>query len=305
MSNIEIPELGRIINIFGDENSESFVARYDFSRANLDDEHRILAITKVASICYQSPKALGSKSLYDRLYAESHGLPSSSFEFVPILIPYHKLNSGVNRSHEQLNIFKYGEIIGNEDFLLTNYRALVYDVENFKLDESWLQFYNTEEECDIIKENFYAFLFHVDLPTRAQMVRHRINWQELSRRYVSGKRNNFNFYISKKMSKVNINREEKIWYEAGDGSEKETTGNISYDMESYIEIGLELYMKALDDGIKPEEARRIITQSMMTQIWGGFQPNQLENFLKMRDDLHAQNEIQIVARSMKKLLGVS
>lgn len=295
MSNIEIPELGRIINIFGEENSDSFVARYDFSRANLDDEHRILAITKVASICYQSPKALGSKSLYDRLYAESHGLPSSSFEFVPILIPYHKLNSGVNRSHEQLNIFKYGEIIGNEDFLLTNYRALVYDVENFKLDESWLQFYNTEEECEIIKENFYAFLFHVDLPTRAQMVRHRINWQELSRRYVSGKRNNFNFYISKKMEDV----KSSFWYPTKDGNIE-----VTVTTEDVIEITLGHYMQALDDGIKPEEARRIITQSMMTQIWGGFQPNQLANFLKMRDDLHAQNEIQIVARSMKKLLGV-
>ena len=31
------------------------------------------------------------------------------------------------------------------------------------------------------------------------MVRHRISWQELSRRYVSGKRVTFEFYVSDKL----------------------------------------------------------------------------------------------------------
>src|SRR5574344_1063464 len=70
-------------NIFGD--NIAFVEQYDFSTANLSEENRILAITQVASICYQNPKALGSESLYNRLAAESMGLPSSSFEFVPVL----------------------------------------------------------------------------------------------------------------------------------------------------------------------------------------------------------------------------
>ena len=60
-------------NIFGDD--IGFVEHYDFSRANLNEENRILAITQVASICYQNPKALGSESLYNRLLAESKGLP--------------------------------------------------------------------------------------------------------------------------------------------------------------------------------------------------------------------------------------
>ena len=71
-------------NIFGDD--IAFVEQYDFSTANLSEENRILAITQVASICYQNPKALGSESLYNRLMAESQGLPSSSFEMCPILL---------------------------------------------------------------------------------------------------------------------------------------------------------------------------------------------------------------------------
>ena len=62
------------------------VEMYDFSQANLNNENRIKAITEVASVCYQNPKALNSASLYNRLMAESIGLPSSSFEMCPILL---------------------------------------------------------------------------------------------------------------------------------------------------------------------------------------------------------------------------
>lgn len=71
-------------NIFND--NIAYVEQWDFSRANLNEENRINAITQVASICYQNPKALNSESLYNRLMAESIGLPSSSFEMCPILL---------------------------------------------------------------------------------------------------------------------------------------------------------------------------------------------------------------------------
>ena len=74
-------------NIFNDD--IAFVEQYDFSQANLSEENRLNAITTVASICYQNPKGIGSESLYNRLLAESHGLPSSSFEFVPVLLGTH------------------------------------------------------------------------------------------------------------------------------------------------------------------------------------------------------------------------
>ena len=60
-------------NIFND--NIAYVEQWDFSRANLNEENRINAITQVASICYQNPKAIGSESLYNRLLAESKGLP--------------------------------------------------------------------------------------------------------------------------------------------------------------------------------------------------------------------------------------
>ncbi|WP_419771032.1 MAG: FAD-dependent thymidylate synthase [Candidatus Marinarcus sp.] len=269
-------------NIFGDD--IAFVEQWDFSKANLNEENRILAITQVASICYQSPKALGSESLYNRLMAESMGLPSSSFEFVPVLLDPN------NEQHQEVlalpysNSKKFGELVEEGKYLLTNYRALVYDFENNPKSYSFdiRTIYNTLEECEIIKQHFKVFLYKVDFPTRSQMVRHRINWQELSRRYVSGKRVPFEFYISEKM--------------------KEVTSN-GKSTQAVIDLCVEHYYQALEDGVKPQEARRIIPQAGYSQIWGGFMPTQLENYFKLRLDAHAQWEIQKTAEAMRDLLA--
>ena len=270
----DIKKIKHIPNIFGD--SIGFVENWDFSRANLSEENRILAITKVASICYQNPKALGSESLYNRLMAESMGLPSSSFEFVPILIPIRTLQLEGETDLYSLNTIKYGEFIQIEDmkYILTNYRAIVYDVESKKLNESWLEYYNNERECEIIKEHFKVFLFKVDFPTRSQMVRHRVSWQELSRRYVSAKRVPFDFYVSEKLKE-----NEKV--------------------QELIKQSEDLYFELLENGVKPQEARRVIPQMAYTQIWGAFMPKQLDNYFKLRLDEHSQWEIRMVAEAMK------
>lgn len=262
-------------NIFGDD--IAFVENWDFSHANLNEANRILAITQVASICYQNPKALGSESLYNRLMAESMGLPSSSFEFVPVLLDYENTKHKEILSLEYSNAKKFGELLDNR-YLLTNYRALVYDFENqensFSFDIRTI--YNTVEECEIIKNNFKVFLFKIDIPTRSQMVRHRVSWQELSRRYVSGKRVPFDFYISEKLQNDKVKK--------------------------FINQSLELYFELLENGVKPQEARRVIPQAAYSQIWGAFLPKQLENYFKLRLDETAQWEIRQTALAMKALI---
>ena len=268
-------------NIFGDD--IGFVEHYDFSQANMSEENRMKAITTVASICYQNPKAIGSESLYNRLLAESKGLPSSSFEFVPVLFNYLGISEYFyDRSDLTLtesNTLKYGEILYFDDkkYLITNYRALIYDVENIGLDSDILKHFNTVEECEIIKQHFKVFLYKVDLPTRSQMVRHRISWQELSRRYVSAKRVPFEFYVSEKLKE-------------------------NQKVKDLIKQSEDLYFELLENGVKPQEARRVIPQMGYTQIWGAFMPKQLDNYFKLRLDEHAQWEIRQTAIAMQELL---
>lgn len=286
---------GAVENVFGDD--IAYVKHFDFSRANLNQENRIAAISQIASVCYQNPKALGSISLYDRLACESASLPSSSFEFVPVLFEYDFIEQFFcNCSDiwlENSNTLKYGERFEYDDvtYLLTNYRALIYDVENAGLNKSILDNFNTEEECAIIAKHFNVFQVKIDMPTFGQMVRHRVNWQVLSRRYVSGEKAPFSFYIHEKMKKV-----VSYFGYTEDGSSNELYTN------DVIDICLAHYQAARDAGIKPEVARGIIPQCAYTIAWCAFQPKQLESYFELRLEKSAQKEIQLISEAMKSLV---
>ena len=288
-----LPLLHRLAPLFS---GMGFVEHYDFALANTSYESRVQAVTKVASICYGNPKALGSINLFNRLQAEAAGLPSSSYEFIPILldmsntyVDYSTKHPCIrNVSYKLSTCIKYGEYIAGTSYLLTNLRALIADVG---VDDS-LNYLNTSpEEIQIIKDNFKVYLFNIDLATRAQMVRHRCSWQELSRRYVSGKKTPFEFYVSAKLGSITTN------YGCTE------SGTIdSFNMYDIISLCADFYDTALASGVKPEEARRILPQAMMTTIWGAFQPTQLANFFTLRLDSHAQREIRLVAEAMKEAI---
>ena len=325
-------------NIFGDNIAEASL--YNFSRGNLNDTNRILNITTVASICYQSPKAIGSESLYKRLLSESNGLPSSSFEFIPVLLTWQEVmdvcslietpiitkdNDGISISKidtQTPEIEKYGQWIEELGckYLLTNFRAITFDYEKYgDRGVDLRKRYNTEYECDIIDKYYKVFRFKVDFPTRSQMVRHRVNLQELSRRYVSGKRVEVKHYLSKKLKKVvSKYKYQEVYQEFipddnfkfGSDLIQSVPGMIVKEVEidlttqNVIDICMNHYYKALEDGVKPQEARRIIPQTGYTEFWMGFLPFQLENFFKLRDDSHAQWEVRQCAIAMKEMLNI-
>ena len=269
-------------NIFGD--NIAYLESYDFSKANMSNETRLDVITLVASICYQSPKAHGSESLYNRLMAESGGLPSSSFEMVPMLFNYNDVKKIYGVDFETSNVLKYGEKIDN--YLLTNFRAVVYDFENLAIDLR--DHFNTEAECAIIAKHFKVFKMKVDMPTFGQAVRHRVNWQVLSRRYVSGKRVPFDFYISEKMKGITSVNDIV-------GSDEE------FNTQKVIDICLTHYYAALEQGTKPQVARGIIPQCAYTVAWCAMQPKQFNSFINLRSDTHAQWEINQLSNAMKEL----
>ena len=302
-------------NIFEDNIAK--IARYDFSRANIWDANRINAISTVASVCYDNPNVIDSKSLYNRLMAESKGLPSSSFEFVPMYLDEDKVTTlriDSGNKLESLNMIKYGMWINDGKCLITNYRAVVYDVENDRISKEWLKHYNTSiEECNIIRDNIFTFLFYIDMPTRSQMVRHRCPAQELSRRFVSGKKTPFEFYISKNMKNVvakmkwsivqeDISDTEIDACQVGSFSTNEI--EISVTAQSAIDMCLAVYYKALEDGVKAQEARRIIPQAAYTRLWMSFNKDQLDNYLKLRLDSHSQWEIRQTAIAIKEALEI-
>ena len=128
----------------------------------------------------------------------------------------------------------------------------------------------------------------VDMPTFGQAVRHRVNWQVLSRRYVSGTRVPFDFYVAEQMKKV-----ESVYSMA-------VYQNIIYT-DDVINICLEHYKAALEAGVKPQVARGIIPQCAYTVAWCAMQPKQFDSFIKLRTDSHAQWEINQLSNAMLEL----
>lgn len=278
-------------NLYGDNIAK--VEQYDFSRANMSDEARTLAITSIATVCTQKFESIGSEKLCTKLLTEAHGIPSSAYGFVPVLIPYdifhNKFLLGTFK-HRNPNILKFGQYIENQTYLLTNLRALVNDVGL----EASKEFYNTEEnEITIIAKHFKVFKHKMDIRSARQFMRHTTAvWQELSRRYVSGKKVPFEFYISDKMKGVN-----SYFYGDQNSSCKYKVGT-----EELIKTQARHYDTAIENGVKPQDARDILPLCIYTEIWSGWQPFALENMLTERTAIGTQWELRQTALAIKELI---
>lgn len=294
-----IQKINEKLNLYGDDIAK--IEQYDFSRANSSDEARTLAITSIATVCTQKFDSIGSEKLCTKLLTEAHGIPSSAYGFVPVLLNEEFLEeidfSLTPKQRADLRIYKFGEqiLIGRETYLLTNLRALIYDVnKNQLLPKKYLNFYNTDEnEIAIIKKHFKVFKHKMDIRSARQFIRHTTAvWQELSRRYVSGKKVPIEFYLQEKFYKglpLEIDNGVTEWiYPA-----------------SLLQSIQEHYYKLLDRGIKPQDARDILPLCTYTEIWSGWQPFALENMLTERTAIGTQWELRQTAIAIQELISES
>jgi thymidylate synthase (FAD) len=256
---------------------------FDFSKANSSPEARVRAITAIASVCYANPNALDSTKLYNRLYTESIGLPSSSFEFVPVFIKPEILDKIEAQSVEKLNkaqinyfsrFFNYIPLKKwgcEKEGVITNLRNLIH-LSTVLGDVSYLELFNTDSvEQEIINEHFDVFLIETSLVTRSQFMRHRtFSYQELSRRYTSNNKVPFTF-------------------------SKYTLSNLSsFCLGAY---------DTLVKNTRAEEARHNIPQGAITHFWVAM-PNieDKSNFYRLRTGKHAQTEIRELSENMLECL---
>ena len=130
-----------------------------------------------------------------------------------------------------------------------------------------------------------------------QMMRSNIGivWNEVSRRYVDSEPE---FY------------EPDVWRGRPDGSIKQGSGaELSTTTQSVIDQNhgvfnqhsLDLYNDMLLDGVCPEQARMVLPQSTYTEVVGNFTLAALARVCALREDSHAQWEIQEFARAMGKI----
>ena len=287
-------------NVFGD--NVAFIHEYDFSKANSSHNSRLNAVTEIATVCYASPDKIGSQGLYDRLANEDIGIPSSAFAFIPVLMDENIMNNFIFdevKGEVIPDCLTFGEIISynNKKYLLTNLRALLQDLgwttDYKKAEKLSEKYFNTsEEDIEIIKKFYKVYKVKMDIATSKQWNRHNFHLQELSRRYVSGKKVPFDFYIDEKMQKV-ISEE---------GYEEDL---VRYSTQEVIDICMNHYSTAIEQGVKPQDARRIIPQGAYTEIWTGMMPRVYENMLKLRTKPKTQWEFRQLALQIAEWDGWS
>ena len=140
---------------------------------------------------------------------------------------------------------------------------------------------------------FLSFRIKAPIFVARQLVKHQVGlaWNEVSRRYVDDEPE---FYFPDKWRGKPINAKQ-----GSDGIlEKQQYWTDVFQIE--LEILLNLYTKAIEKGMAPEQARMILPQNTMTEwVWSG-SLMAFARVCKLRLDEHAQQETREVAEQIEK-----
>ena len=150
--------------------------------------------------------------------------------------------------------------------------------------------------------------FVVPLFVRSQHHRHRTwSYNEISRRYTD---KDLQFYLPK-----SFRTQHKTDRQAS--NEDEINPLIAEDdffslahygmpanerLKDYCERAVDLYETMLEGGICREQARMVLPQNLYTEYYGTVNLNNALKYIVLRDDEHAQWEIQQTARALKEIL---
>ena len=149
--------------------------------------------------------------------------------------------------------------------------------------------------------------FHVKAPifVARQLVKHKfLRWNEISRRYVDDEPE---FYTP------------EVWRGKSKDKKQGSSGVVDIDDfvfnvdpeygDDYKEGCLNVYMRLLEVGVAPEQARMVLPQSTMTEWWWSGSLDAFADMCKLRCKEDTQYETRLVAdqisKEMKHLFPVS
>jgi thymidylate synthase (FAD) len=140
--------------------------------------------------------------------------------------------------------------------------------------------------------------FRVKAPIciRSQWFRSRTwSFSEISRRFTA---KDIEFYIPEKWRLQDTTNTQAS---KGYLSDKESA-SWSRVTKHHAEMSLKLYNDMRDEGISREMARMVLPQNLYTMFYGTVNLRNLFHFLELRNDSHAQPEIQVYAEAIEKLI---
>jgi len=135
-----------------------------------------------------------------------------------------------------------------------------------------------------------------------QLIRHRsFSFQEFSQRYQDVNRLGDIFEPIELRSQCEDNRQSSVEI-INPNIQMESISPASETIEAFLGKAHSLYNKLLEAGVARETARMVLPLATTTKIHMTGSIRSWIHFLELRDDEHAQKEIQLIAREIKKQL---
>lgn len=148
--------------------------------------------------------------------------------------------------------------------------------------------------------------FDIKMPifVARQYIRHRMqNVNEFSMRYSEAPDE---FYIPAKWrAQAEKNKQASVIEEKWDGRADDPNPSLnemfSIDLERHAKRSMDLYKKYRDAGVAREMARMCLPLNIYTMFYATWDMKNLLHFISLRDDSHAQAEIQDYGKAIKAI----
>lgn len=152
------------------------------------------------------------------------------------------------------------------------------------------------------EHGFITFEIKTSKAIGIQLLRHRsFTFQEFSQRYA--KVEEFEPFELRKQAEKNRQSSEEVFNPEVALADPETDKreNAQRVIDIYLAYTKVLYEALLDAGVAKECARMILPMCTSTTVYMTGSLRSWIHFLDIRDDGHAQKEVQLIAREIKKL----
>lgn len=175
-------------------------------------------------------------------------------------------------------------------------------LKDLESDKKLIKFLWKNKHLSPFEHITFTFLIKCPIPIARQIQRHRtFSYNEESARYKEVKEE---FHVPDLFRKQDKKNKQGSIINNGDSKYVDTYNaqEYQYDIQSINVDAYSQYKSMVDDGVTREQARFVLPQSMYTSFYMTGNLRNWLHFIELRDDSHAQWEVQIYAREIRKII---
>lgn len=164
-------------------------------------------------------------------------------------------------------------------------------------DEKLIELLMQERHTVPFEHTLFTFHIRVPLFVIPQFLKHRISSisQQSGRYSVLSDE-----FYEPDYVRHQVGKSMSYHYEAID---QETADDFRQTVKVHNAMSYDMYQEALDAGVAKEQARMLLPPTVMTEFWLTMNAHSLMNFLRLRNDEHAQWETRQVAAAMEEFFA--